>query len=160
MMKRKNFQRPKVNCLCRCNPATGVESLTNSQLQRTMRRAIGIAHSSRSTGVIAATAVRAGQLFENTGHPLMAITIYRTAINRILTIDYCRAEDYYYFGPVPPNPHYRPWSARINDADALEVAKPLDALYRRLQLPDYAHQQRRVLDYYEHIFNNVYAACM
>ena len=160
MLKRKSFQRKKVNCFCRCTPDNGVISLYPPMLERAMKRAIYQIYTSRSTGVIAATAVRAGELFEHNGHVLKAITIYRTAINTIWRIDRDRAEDYYNFGPVWPNPHARPWSARINDADALEVAEKLDALYLRIHLSGYAHQQRRVRVDYELLFRCVYSACL
>lgn len=116
--------------------------------------------STRSTGVIAATALRVGQMLENTGHVMKALTVYHTAISRIERIDSFRAEDYYENGPSPANPYYRYWYERTNDADALEVAERLDRLYHQLGLHGYAHQQRRVRWGYELSFRGVYSACM
>lgn len=160
MMNRKSFRRQKVNCLCRCTPATGIVTLATPMMRDIRQQAIDTVQTSRSTSVIAATALRAGLLFEQLDMSFLAITVYRAAINRIQRIDYDRAEDYYTFGPLPPNPYYRPWSARINDADALEVARQLDALYHRLNMPGFAHQCRRVNANYEWMFRGVYSACM
>ena len=160
MLKRKNFSRPKVNCYCRCTPQRGIIVLYPPMVESSVEEAMEVIQTKRSTSVIAATAVRVGQMLENTGHNVRALSVYTTAVNRILRIDWDRAEDYYAFGPLPPNPHYRPWSARINDADALEVAKPLDALYHRMHMPGYAHEQRRINVYYEGLFRSVYSACM
>ena len=160
MMKRKSFQRPKVNCLCRCTPITGVESLNHQQRHSAVKDAYCRISTSRSTGIIADTAVRIGKMLEQTGHLIPAMTLYRTAIKRILDIDSWRAEDYYENGPWGINPYYRYWSERINDADALEVAECLDSLYMRLHMPGYAHQRRRIHVYYEGLFRSVYSACM
>lgn len=160
MMKRKSFRRPKVNCLCRCTSSEGVVSLTPSLVNLAKKDAINTMCASRSTNTIAAVAVRTGQLFEQTGHTLLAITVYRTAISCITSIDSFRAENYYQFGPLPSNPHHRYWSERINEADAIEVAERLDALYRRINLQGFAHQQRRIRWYYESLFRSVYSACM
>lgn len=160
MMNRKSFRRQKVNCLCRCTPQTGIETLSTPLVRLTRQQAIDVVATSRSTSVIAATALRAGRIFEQLHMPYVALTLYRTAILRIQRIDYDRAEDYYTYGPLPPNPYYRPWSARINDADALEIAQQLDALYHHLHLPGYAHQCRLVNTFYERMFRSVYSACL
>lgn len=160
MMKRKCFQRPKVNCLCRCTPATGIEILHHQQLESVVQDAYSRISATRSTSVIASQAVRVGGILEQTGHLVPAMTMYDTAIRCIFRMDSSRAEDYYYFGPLPPNPYYRSWYERMNDADALEVAARLDPLYKRLKMPGYAHQQRFVRVYYEGLFRSVYSACM
>ena len=160
MLNRKSFRRQKVNCLCRCTPQMGIESLSTSLVHLIRQQAFDVFDTSRSTSVIAATALRAGRLFEQLQMHYVALTLYRTAILRIQRIDYDRAEDYYTFGPLPPNPYYRPWSARINDADALEIAQQLDVLYHHLHLPGYAHQCRLVNTFYERMFRSVYSACM
>lgn len=160
MMNRKSFRRQKVNCLCRCTPQTGIETLSTPMVRLIRQDAMHVVSTSRSTSVIAATCLRAGLLFEQLDMSFLAITVYRAAINRIQSIDYNRAEDYYYFGPLPPNPYYRPWGSRINDADALEVARQLDSLYHRLNMPGFAHQCRRVNANYEWMFRAVYSACM
>ena len=129
-------------------------------LKRAKKQAMSIICTTRSTGVIAATAIRTGILLEQTGNASQAIMVYRTAISRILHIDAFRAENYYDFGPVPPNPHFRTWSARVSDADALEVARHLDQLYRKLDMVAETHQHRRIDRYYEDLFCSVYAACM
>lgn len=160
MMNRKSFRRQKVNCLCRCTPQTGIETLSTPMVRLIRQDAMHVVSTSRSTSVIAATCLRAGLLFEQLDMFFLAITVYRAAINRIQRIDSYRAEDYYTFGPLPPNPYYRPWGSRINDADALEVARQLDSLYHRLNMPGFAHQCRRVNANYEWMFRAVYSACM
>ncbi len=158
MLKRKDFRRAKVNCLCRCTPSKGIEFLYTKHIQRTLRQSIFHIMETRSTGVIAATALRTGDILENTGHLVPAIKLYRTAMNRIFFLDSCRAEDYYEHGPSPANPHYRYWTERISDADALQVAERLDNLYLRMNMPGEARQQRRVRFYYEDLFNCIYSA--
>ena len=160
MMNRKSFRRQKVNCLCRCTPQTGIETLSTPMVRLIRQDAMHVVSTSRSTSVIAATCLRAGLLFEQLDMSFLAITVYRAAINRIQPIDSYRAEDYYTVGPLPPNPYYRPWGSRINDADALEVARQLDSLYHRLNMPGFAHQCRRVNANYEWMFRAVYSACM
>ena len=125
-----------------------------------MENAMETIMTTRSTGVIAATALRVGQILKNTGHIMKALTLYHAAVHRIELIDSYRAEDYYENGPSPANPHYRYWCERTNDADALEVAEQLDKLYHKLGLHGYAHQQRRVRWGYEISFRGVYSACM
>ena len=138
----------------------GITALAPQLMQQVRDTAIRRIESTHSTGVIAATAVRTGRMLEATGNPSLAIMMYRTAIRRILSIDARRAEDYYDFGPMPPNPHFRTWSARINDADALEVASCLDRLYKRLGMKAEAHQRSRIGREYDDLFGSVYAACM
>lgn len=146
--------------VCRCTPSAGITALAPALLKQAQSAAMRTICTSRRTGVIAATAVRTGMVLEQTGHPSEAITLYRTAIRRILSIDARRAEDYYDFGPLPPNPHFRTWSARISDADALEVASSLDRLYKRLGMKAEAHQRNRIGREYDDLFGSVYAACM
>ena len=160
MLKRKNFRRAKVNCICRCTPQGEVLLLNYKFISQAVDDALHLIVKSRSTGVIAATAVQTGRLCEATGHDPLAVKLYTTAISAITLIDRDRAELYYDFGPLPPNPHHRYWSARINDADALEVAQKLDSLYMRMGLKGFAHQQRLIHWSYEVLFRSVYSACM
>ena len=160
MLKRKNFRRAKVNCICRCTPQGEVMMLNYKFISQAVDDALHLIANCRSTGVIAATAVRTGRLCETTGHDPLALNIYKTAISAITSIDRDRAELYYDFGPHPQTPHYRYWSARVNDADALEVAKRLDNLYLRMGFRGLAHQQRRINWSYNVLFRSVYSACM
>ena len=159
-MNRKSFQRPKINCLCRCTPRGGIKLLTTNHVYGTLRQTIARIRSSRSTGLIAALSLRVGEMFEQTGHHLLAITIYRTAINSILSIDSSRAYDYDEYGPRPGNPYHRYWNERTNDADALEVANRLDVLYQQLGLKQEAHQQRRIQHFYNSLFEDIYGEWM
>ena len=160
MLKRKKMRRQKPTFMCRCTPLTGITALAPTLLKQARATAMRTIFTTRSTGVIAAAAVSTGMLLEQTGNPSQAIMVYRTAIRRIRCIDAYRAEDYYNFGPLPPNPHFRPWSARINDADALEVASCLDLLYKRLGMNAEAHQRQRIYRYYDDLFCSVYSACL
>lgn len=160
MLKRKSFRRAKVNCLCRCTSKQGIVQLNAIDVRRFKSAALSVIYTSRSTGIIAAVAVRTGQMLENTGHYPLALHIYRAAIKMIYFIDVARSENYLENGPLPPNPHYRNWCERIADADALEVACCLDALYLRMGFRGDAHQCRRVNYLYERMFNITYAAFM
>lgn len=122
------------------------------------REAMALIGSSRSTGRIAAVAVRTGAVIEATGHAPLALDVYHRALETIYGIDLGRAEDYRDNGPVPPNPYYRRWGERIGEADAMEVAEPFERLLLRMGLRGYAHQRRRCHAYYERLFRNLYAA--
>ena len=95
MLKRKNFRRAKVNCICRCTPQGEVMMLNYKFISQAVDDALHLIANCRSTGVIAATAVRTGRLCETTGHDPLALNIYKTAISAITSIDRDRAELYY-----------------------------------------------------------------
>ena len=156
MVKRNNLRRPKMGCICRCMPRTGIEFLTYDCAMQTYYSAMKQIANTRTTGIIADVAVRTGALLERTNHAANAITLYQQAIHTILAIDRDRAIDYYENGPLPGNPYYRFWSARISMADALAVAERLDTLYRSLNLTSEAHQQRRVRRAYDSLFYDLY----
>lgn len=158
MQERKCFRRAKVNCLCRCTPHEGIVSLNAHDVYRIKSKALSVIYTSRSTGVIADVAVRTGRILENTGHLPLALHVYRAALRTIFGIDVARAEDYLENGPRTSNPHYRYWAERIADAHALDVARCLDALYRRMGFKAQAHQCRKVRYDYEHLFNVTYSA--
>ncbi|MCR4995579.1 MAG: hypothetical protein K6A32_09460 [Bacteroidales bacterium] len=160
MIKRKSFRRAKVNCLCRCTPKSGIIALNPAFVKHFHNNALTRICASRSTGEIAAIALRIGKIQEQTGHYPLALHLYRAAINNIYFIDSARAEDYYENGPSTANPHYRYWYERTNDADALEVATRLDALLLKMGFAGDAHQRRRICARYEALFRNIYAASM
>ena len=160
MLKRKSFRRPKVNCFCRCTPREGIVALHPDYVAQMVDNTKEIMSSTRSTGIIAAAALRTGQMLEQTGHLPICLDLYGRALQVIYYIDSDRLENYYLYGALPPNPHYRRWSERSGEAHACMVARRLDELCLRMGFRGYAHQRRKTHVDYRRLFNGVYAACM
>ena len=159
----KLHRRRKVNCLCRCTPNDGIVVMHPDYAQDVYDQQIGYILNCDEPRRIAARAVSIGTILAHAGRPYLALQLLQYAFNHLLSVEWDLQEDYahnHYWPGCDYEQWYEPWSWRVSEADARQLAALIDELsnevFRKLGYEDRSRLRFRVHDRYESMFNYIY----
>ena len=150
------MKRRKVNCVCRCTPRQGIETLDPRLLRELYDQRLDQLLRETDPQHIAHIGQLTGDLMLRSGHPLMALSTWQYALSHLLCADEDRQWDYAHSYRPYYAPHHVPWSERISDTEALQLAQRIDDLYRHLGHPEWANTRRTVRSRYNSTFEELY----
>lgn len=156
-------RRRKVNNLCRCTPKGGIVAMhpqyAGDMFDHEIRRLL----SSNNPGYIADHAMRIGEILRRSGRPLLALNLMKHALSHLMNVDFSKQEDYahdHYYPRPEYFQWYDPWSARVSEVDARQLAARIDDLQneinRHLGNQERSHLRFRIHNRYEAVFDNIY----
>lgn len=150
------MKRRKVNCICRCTPRGGIQSLDPRQLKVIVEKGLDEIYEEKRPRIIAREGLRLGNLCERTGHPMLALDVWGGSLQHLLWTDDDAQREYADSYRPHYKPHHVPWRYRISLNEARELALRMDMLYRRLGRMDEACMTRKVYDFYDFLFEDIY----
>lgn len=156
-------RRRKVNNLCRCTPKGGIIAMhpdyAGDMFDHELRRLL----SSSNPGYIAGHAMLIGETLRHSGRPRLALHLMQCALSHLMNVDFNKQEDYaskHYYPRPEYVQWYAPWSARVSEADARQLAARIDELKddinRHLGHHERSHIRFRIHDRYEAVFDYIY----
>ena len=161
-MKRLH-QRRKVNCICRCTPKQGIIALHPDYAQRVFDEQLRRILLSGNPGFIADLAIRTGNILRQASRPQLALKLMQTALKHLINVDEEMQRDYAskHYWPRQEYQHwYHPWSARVSEVDARQLATEVDKtkeeISQHLGCPQRYHMRYHIHRIYERIFEDIY----
>lgn len=150
------MKRRKVNCICRCTPRGGIQSLDPRQLKDIVEKDLDEIYEETRPRIIAREGLRLGSLCERTGHPMLALDVWGGSLQHLLWTDDEKQREYADSYRPFYEPHRVPWRYRISLSEARELALHMDLLYRKLHRQEEACVTQKVYDFYESLFADIY----
>jgi hypothetical protein len=155
--------RRKVNNLCRCTPQSGIIAMHPDYAREVYDRELRRLLCSGNPGFIAGRAIQIGETLRRSGRPLLALRLMKSALGHLMSVDADLQYDYAHEHYWPRQEYfqwYHPWSARVSEVDARQLAARVDDLQneinRHLGHQERSHLRFRVHDAYESLFCEIY----
>lgn len=155
--------RRKVNNLCRCTPESGIIALHPDCAREIYDHELRRLLSSGNPGFIAGRAIQTGETLRRCDRPLLALRLMKSALRHLISVDATLQYDYAHkhYWPRPEYLQwYQPWSARVSEVDARQLAAHIDDLQNEIN-HRFSNGERsclrfRVHDTYESLFSEIY----
>ncbi len=121
-------RRRKVNCLCRCSPQKGIESLEPKGAQQLYDERLQSILNTGDPHQIADRAIQAGKVLQQSGRPRLALELMQRTLTFLLNLDEDWQWHYDLYGTMPSEEGQwnMPWSWRTAEADACRLAREID----------------------------------
>ena len=156
-------RRRKVNNLGRCTPKGGIVAMHPKYADDMFDHELNRLFNSSNPGYITDHAMRIGEILRRSGRPRLALNLMQYALNHLMHVDFGKQEDYahdHYYPRPEYFQWYDPWSARVSEVDARQLAARIDDLQneinRHLGNQERSHLRFRIHGHYESFFDYIY----